>query len=167
MSFGESIYFNPVEKWTWNIVLSSVMWLFNEFKEEKRLILPCVAMALKNKYTSSSTSRAAFCCPCYPLWSGPTFWIQGRWVMNCLLVLFVSVCGPDKQFIRPPFSQWDKRWRTGFHEMSWADYQVAPASEFLLWAAELLLVLHERLFLLQVFGWELEWLTPEVAIGVD
>ena len=54
-SFGESIYFNPVEKWTWNIVLSSVMWLFNEFKEEKRLVLPCVAMALKNKYNTHVT----------------------------------------------------------------------------------------------------------------
>jgi hypothetical protein len=57
-------------------------------------------------YTSSSTSRVAFRCPRNPLWSGPAFWIQGRWVMNCLLALFVSLCGPDKQFIRPPFSLW-------------------------------------------------------------
>ena len=90
--------------------------------------------------TSTSTSRASFHCPHHhPLWSEQTFWIQGRWVMNCLLALFVSLCGDLINNSSPPFwvSLWDKRQCTGFHKkkMSWADYQVAPASEFLLWVA--------------------------------
>ena len=77
--------------------------------------------------TSTSTSRASFHCPCHhPLWLGQTFWIQGRWVMNCLLVLFVSLCGDLNHLINnssPPFrvSLWDKRQRTGFHVKKWVE----------------------------------------------
>jgi len=58
---------------------------FNKFKENKRLVLPCVAMALKNKYKV---------CTLFPGSGAMTIplhgWIGGFGFMRLLLVVFES-----------------------------------------------------------------------------
>ena len=66
-------------------------------------------------------SRGAFCCPHCPLWLGPTFWMQGRWVMNCPWCS-LSACVDlisCKQFIRPPFSALTIQHETKFNSDNW------------------------------------------------